>query len=141
MATRKLGLSPLMRAIYDRLKAHALTTAYTIYGYAPRNAAFPFITIGFGMGVESAKFTTKDSEVEENSVAIHVWSNYLGDKECAEMMDNVIQAILGSDLSIVAYFAPLLAQLDYSEIIIDATDPDNLVRHGVMRFKFHMTPS
>jgi len=141
MATRKLGLSKLQKAIYDRLTTNALTSAYTIYGYAPREAAFPFITMGFGMGVESAMFTTKDTEAEENSVAVHVWSNYLGDSECSNMMDNIIQALLGADLSIATYYPPLLAGLDYSEIIIDATDPDNLVRHGVMRFKFHMTPS
>lgn len=31
MPDRKIGFYPLLKGIYDRIKAHALTSTYTIY--------------------------------------------------------------------------------------------------------------
>jgi len=141
MATRKLGLSPLMKAIYTRLTTHASTSGYTTYNYVPKNAVMPYVSFGAPIGVRAASWTTRDSEVEENSVAIHVWSALEGDKQATEYMDNIVQAILSSGLSITAYFTPYLAQLEMSELFIDDSVPTHPVRHGVIRFRFIMAPS
>ena len=141
MATRKLGFQPLMKAIYDRLTSNTLTSGYTIYNYVPTNAVMPYISFGAPIGVRSTSFTTRDTQAEDNSITVHVWSAAEGDLEASQYMNNIVQAILGSDLAITAYFAPFIAYLDMSELFIDDSVPTRLVRHGVMRFRFIMAPS
>lgn len=141
MATRKLGFQPLMQAIYTRLTTHGLTSAYHIYNYVPQNAVMPYVSFGAPIGVRAISFTTRDTQAEDNSVAIHVWSSAEGDKEASQYMNNIVQAILGSDLAVTGYFAPFIAYLDMSELFIDDSIPTRLVRHGVLRFRFIMAPS
>ena len=141
MATRKLGFSPLMKALYTRLITHALTNTYTVYNYVPATAVMPYVSFCAPIGVRSTSFTTRDSEVEENSVVVHVWSSIEGDKQASEYMDNIVQAVLSSGLTITGYFTPYLAQLEMSELFIDDSVPTRLVRHGVLRFRFVMAPS
>jgi hypothetical protein len=137
MATRKLGFQPLMQAIYTRLG----TTGYTIYNYVPKNAVMPYVSFGAPIGVRSIPFTTRDTQAEDNSVTVHVWSAKEGDKEASEYMDDIVQAILGTDIPVTGYFDPLIAFLDMSELFIDDSVPTRLVRHGVLRFRFVMVPS
>jgi hypothetical protein len=137
MATRKLGFQPLMKAIYTRLG----TTGYTIYNYVPKNAVMPYVSFGAPIGVRSTSFTTRDTQAEDNSVTIHVWSAKEGDKEASEYMDDIVQAILGTDLVVSGYFTPFIAFLDMSELFVDDSIPTRLVRHGVLRFRFVMAPS
>jgi len=141
MATRRLGFQPLMQSIYTRLTTHALTNAYTIYNYVPKNAVMPYVSFGSPIGVRSISFTTKDTQAEDNTVTVHVWSAAEGDKQASQYMDNIVQAILGTDLAVLGYFAPFIAFLDMSELFIDDSVPTHLVRHGVMRFRFIMAPS
>lgn len=141
MATRKLGFSVLMKAIYTRLATDADTSSYSVYNFAPRTAAFPYITFGTPIGTESRMLGTRDTEGESNLVTVHVWSDEAGDKECADMMANVVDAVLGSDLTITGYFSPVDAALDYADIMIDTADPARPIRHGVIRFRFEMAPS
>lgn len=141
MATRKLGFSPLMKALYTRLTTHALTSGYTTYNYVPQNAVMPYISFGAPIGVRAIPYTTRDTQAEDNSVAVHVWSASEGDKEASEYMNNIVQAVLGSDLAIVTYFPPIIAYLDMSELFIDDSVPTRLVRHGILRFRFVMAPS
>lgn len=142
MTTRKLGYAELIHAIFDRIDTNALTSTYAVYGYVPPGTAMPYVSVGNPMGVISNSFSSRDTEAEENVVNVHVYSKYQGDKECADMMNNIVQAITGSSLSITDYSTPyVMPCLDYSEILIDDSDPNNLVRHGVLRFRFHMSPS
>lgn len=141
MATRKLGFSPLLKAIYTCLTTNALTSAYTVYNYVPSAAKMPFVSFGSPTGIRSVSFTTKDTEAEENVITIHIWSAAESDKQASEYMDNVVQAILGSSLTITGYNAPYKAFLDMAEIFIDDSVPTRLVRHGVMRFHFIMVPA
>jgi hypothetical protein len=130
-----------MQAIYDRLDTHALTSAYHIYNYVPKNAAMPYVSFGSPIGVRSVSFTTRDTQAEDNTVTVHVWSALEGDKEASQYMNNIVQAILGSDITVLGYFTPYVVFLDMSELFIDDSVPTRLVRHGVMRFRFVMAPS
>lgn len=141
MATRKLGFSALMRAIYDRIDTHALTSSYSVYNHAPRSAAFPFVTFGTPIGTESRMLGSRDTEGETNIVTVHVWSEEAGDKECGDMMNNLVQAMLGSDLTVTGYFSPVDAVLDYADLSLDLSNPSRPVRHGILRFRFEMAPS
>lgn len=144
MATRKLGFSPLLKAIYTRLTTNALTSGYTFYNHVKDGAKMPYVTFGTPIGIRSISFTTKDTEAEENVITIHVWSkgdDAEGDKQASEYMDNVVQAILGSSLTITGYNSPYKATLDMAELFIDDSNPLCLARHGVMRFHFIMVPN
>lgn len=141
MAIRKLGFQPLMQAIYTRLTTHALTSSYITYNYVPKNAVMPYVSFGTPIGVRSTSFTSRDTQAEDNTVIVHAWSALEGDKQASQYMNNIVQAILGSDLTVFEYFAPYIAFLDMSELFIDDSVPTHLVRHGVMRFRFVMAPS
>jgi len=141
MAIRKLGFLPLMNAIYDRLKSDSLTSTYTVYNYVPKGAVMPYVSFGSPIGVRSISFTTKDSQVEDNTIVVHVWSADERDREASQYMNNIVQAILGSDLPVFEYFPPFVALLEMSELFVDDSVPTHLVRHGVMRFRFVMAPS
>lgn len=137
MGTRKLGTSVLQLAYYTRLTTHALTSAYRIYNHVPDNAVWPYVSFGTPIGIRSAMIGACDIEGEENTMMVHVWSDYKGDKEAAEMMNNVVQAITSSALSITGYTV-VRCFLEYSDIIVDDTESAKIVRHGVMRFAHHM---
>jgi hypothetical protein len=141
MATRQLGFSALMRAIYDRIDTHALTSSYTVYNNAIRSTSFPYITFGTPIGTESRMLGSRDTEGETTVVTVHVWSAEPGDKECADMMNNVVQAMFGTALTVTGYFSPVDVALDYSDIMLDLTDSSRPIRHGVMRFRYEIAPS
>jgi hypothetical protein len=141
MATRKLGFQPLLQAVYTRLTTHALTSGYTIYNYVPKNAAMPYISFGAPIGVRAISFTTRDTQAEDNSITVHIWSALEGDKQASQYMDNIVQAILGSGLTVTGYLTPYIAFLDMAELYVDDSVPTKLVRHGVMRFRFLMAPA
>lgn len=141
MGTRKFGASALMKALYNRIDTGALTSTYSIYNFTPRSATFPYVSFGSPIGVRSTMISTRDTEGEDNSVTVHVWSDKPGDKEAADMLNNIIQTVLGTDLDVYQYFAPVFAYLDYSEISVDTSDPNRPIRHGIARFRFHMAPS
>ena len=141
MATRQLGFSALGRAVYDRLDTHALTSSYNTYNDVPRAATFPYVSFGTPIGTESRMLGSRDTEGESNIITVHVWSDERGDKECADMMSNIVQAMLGTALSVTGYYAPVGAYLEYSDIMIDTSDSSRPVRHGVMRFRYEMAPS
>jgi len=137
MVTRKIGSAALLKAYYTRLTTHANTSSYSTYNFVPRDTSMPYIQFGAPTGVRSAMFSSDDEAAQENAVTVHVWSAYKGDKECAEMMDNIAQAMTSTALTITGY-TDILCLLDYHEIILDDTEPENPVRHGVIRFVHHM---
>ncbi len=141
--TRKLGFKPLLDAFYARLDTHALTTAYRVYnkGNVESDVTWPYIAFGTPMGKIDDIFTTRDTDSEDNVIITDIWSDYPGDTEIVEMMNNVVQAIKSSPLTITGYHNPPLTFLDYADVIDDATESGRPVKHGVLRFRFHMSPS
>ena len=140
MTTRKLGFTALMTAIYDRLKAHALTKDYRIYNRVPPYIQFPYIRIGSPLGGRSAMFSSRDTEAEDNVVNIHVFSDADHDYEAADIMSNIIQAITSSDIAIAGYSNKYL-YLDHAEIFVDDTEPAKPISHGLIRVRCHQTAS
>lgn len=143
MPLHKFGGSALLSAVYTRLTgagwAAAMpgVTAYTVYNYVPGSASFPYIMIGGMIGGKSADWTSRDIKGEDLVIHAHVWSSDHGDGEASAMMNNIVQAITGTDLSITGY-TTLKGIPDFEQILIDATDPNALLRHGVIRFRFQI---
>ena len=142
MPARKFGGAELIKAVIARLAADALTSSYSVYNYVPDTATLPYIRVAVPMGGRSEKFGSRDYEAEENMIVLDFWSDYLGDKEAADMMNNVVQALTGTTaLSITGYPAPYQVILEYSELVPDDSEPGVVVRHGIQRYAIHMTPT
>jgi len=143
MPTRKLGFSALMTAVYTRLTTYGSTSGYAFYNHVPDNTPYPYHVIGKPMGVRSARFETRDTEAEDNAFQVDTWmdkTSGLGDKACADRMNNIIQALTSSALSITLYNS-IHFYLDYSEIMLDPDHPELLLRHGLLRFRIDMSPT
>ena len=142
MPTRKLGFSAFVTAVYTRLTTHILTSGYSFYNHVPDNTAYPYHAIGRIMGTRSAEYETRDTEAEENVFQIDSWvdrTSGLGDKACADMQNNIIQALTSSALSITGYNSIHL-YLDYAGVILDPENPELGLRHGILRFRQGMSP-
>ena len=140
MATRKLGLSALEKAVYTRLTTDALTNSYTVRSYVKDTDSMPYVKLGGYIGVRSTSFNNRDCPNEDNTVTIHVLSDYKGGKEALDMMNNITQALTSSALTIVGY-TQFIALLEYSDITEDGADGTDIKRHGVLRFRFSMGQS
>ena len=142
--TRLIGISVLEAALYTRLTtnnalipATATTSTYRIYNFVPKNAALPYVSIGGALSGRSESFYNRDDAAEDNVLHVHVWSSYQGDKEAADMMTNISSAVTSSALAPTGYTV-MLGQMDFAQIMIDDQDPNRLLRHGILRFRFQM---
>lgn len=145
MPTRKIGFTALGTAVYSRLTTHANTSSYTFYasGAVPDSATEPYHVIKLGPGNKDMGFSTRDTEAEQNMVQIDSYvdkTSGAGPKACADMMNNIIQAITSSALTVSGYDNPYITTLDFSDIM-PPEDPTDPVQHGIVRMRFQMAPS
>lgn len=118
----------LHKAQYDRLKS--ALPGHRIYDNLPEQAAFPYVVMGEVSGRDwSDKFTPGQIVFS----TIHIWSQYPGRKEAAEIQDQVLQALTSASLDLGPGFCAVFNGLDMSEIIIDI---DGTTRHGIVRIRY-----
>lgn len=141
--TRQIGISAVLAAVISRLKTDANTIAYAakIFNNVPATTAMPYIRVGEFLDRPSAMFGSRDFAPEDVSFQVHVWSNYAGDKEAADIMSLVCKAITGTRFSVTGYTTLYNAALDYSDVLVDDTNPTAICRHGVLRFLLRVCPS
>ena len=138
MALHKIGTTALLQAVYTRLTSDALTLTYNIFNYVPPSTtSFPYVMIGGMLWGKSADWTSADIKGEDIVIHAHVWSSSHSDAEAGTMMNNIVQAITASDISITGY-TTLKGIADFAQIMTDTTNPNQLLRHGVIRFRFHL---
>lgn len=112
----------------DRIIAE---TGFAVYDDFPgKDVAMPYVVMG---EVSGRDWSDKFSPGQEVTSTLHVWSDYPGRKECAEMQDKVLHALTKDKLILSAEFNAVLSGLDMSEIIIDI---DGVTRHGILRIKY-----
>lgn len=137
MATHKAAASAILDAVHDRITTDPSTSSYRCYNYVPSSTAFPYIALSDVMGAKSLSWTSQDIKGQDVTITAHIWSSYHGDKQAGDMMDAVAQAVTATDLSITGY-TTLKAVVDFYQIMIEDSDPDRILRHGVLRFRFHV---
>lgn len=143
MDTRKIGFTALGTAIYTRLTGHPQTDSFRVFNHVPvedksKNITMPYVVYGTPTGIRSASFTTRDTNAEDNTMQIDVWSRAKGDKEVGDMMNKICQAIFSSGLNIEGYDMPYLALLQIATIVKDNSESSDIVYHGVLLLKFDM---
>jgi hypothetical protein len=136
------GGGALLTAVFTRLTtgwAAAVpgVTAYSVYNFVPSTAVFPYVMIGGVIGGRSADFTSRDVKGEDLVIHAHIWSAYQGDSQCQTMMSNIVTAITTTDLAITGY-TTLKGIYDFGQILIDDSVAGQILRHGVLRFRFQV---
>ncbi len=128
----KTAILSLQTAIYNRLSNDAQLAAKItgVYDAVDENTVFPYLTVGNGDTVNN--WSTSTWYGEELTHTLHVWSRYKGKKEAVEIMNLIINA-LSQPLSIDGGFLVEFTQLEFMEVL---SDPDDITRHGVMRYRF-----
>lgn len=127
-----LAVNALTRALFQRLSS---TLPAPVYGSVPQGSSSPYIVIGEKTATPARD---KDSDGQEITVTLHIWSNAAGDKECADLLQAAYAATDRQEASIpldgfalvelVGEFLQLLP--DYG----DDAEPDRYT-HGVLRLR------
>lgn len=138
----RTAIYELQKALYQRLSndpALMATVNGVFDGELPEGGEgeeavivdMPYIVIG----EETVNdYSTKTSDGEELTKTIHVYSDYQGRKEAADIIDLMLQAISSAPLSYSAGFKFEGARRDFIEVI---KEPECF--HGVVRIRCRIT--
>ena len=99
-----------------------------IYDAPPRDAAFPYVTVG---QTSLADWSTGSEEGAEHRLVLHAWSRERGKRQCYEIMD-AIEATLHDAALVLDGHALVNLRFEFAET---RRDPDGITYHGVMRFR------
>lgn len=118
----------LLKIIVDTLSIGGLT----VYdGTAPQDAPMPYVVVGEIMANNADTDNTLGFSA---SVDIHVWSEYRGRLEAANMQEQIYDALHRKDgLAFSFDYHNIGITQDFAHIMVDS---DNITRHGVQQFTF-----
>jgi len=105
-------------------------TSYTVYDDLPLQATFPYVVMG---EITARDWSDKFEPGQEVHSTKHIWSQYRGRKEIAEMGDAILQALTLSALDLTPNFRAVLQELDLHDLIIDI---DGITRHAILRHRY-----
>jgi len=120
----------LQAAIYSALStdANVLGLVAGVFDDVPEETAYPFISFGDETSIDSS---TKDSQAQEYTVTMHIFSEFRGKAEVKNIMSAVYDVLHDSDM-IVTDANLINLRFEFSDIV---TENDGITRHGVMRFR------
>jgi hypothetical protein len=121
----------IQKAIYAALTADAGAGALIgdrIYDVAPRDAVFPYATIG---KATQSDWSTGTEEGAEHRLTLDVWSRAHGKSECHAIAEAIRLALHDAALALEGH---ALVNLRFESADV-ARDPDGLTFHGVLRFR------
>lgn len=105
-------------------------TNYTVYDDMPKQAPYPYVVMG---EMTARDWSDKFEPGQEVFSTKHIWSQYQGRKEAADMGDGIMQALSKSPLDLSPNFRAVLQELDINDLIIDI---DGITRHGILRHRY-----
>jgi hypothetical protein len=105
-----------------------------IYDGPPRNAVFPYVSIG---QASLADWSTGTEAGAEHQLVLHVWSREGGKRESYEIMDAIEALLHDATLDLEAH-ALVNLRFEFGEV---ARDPDGITYHGVVRFRAVTEPA
>lgn len=124
---------PVQKAVYsalvnDSALAGLMGSPPDIYDNPPPNSDFPYVLIGESTAVDS---DTKTTDGMEQTLTIHSWSRYRGQREVKLIMAAIVDALDDQALAVTGHTLINL-RFEFSDTF---KDPDGLTRHGVQRFR------
>lgn len=122
----------LQRGLYQTIAAdNAVTTllgGVHIYDDVPRDAAFPYLTLGETVVRD---WSTGSDEGDEHLVTLHVWSRANGRRQTHRIMAALKLALHDATVS-VANHRLVNMRFEFSDA---RREPDGETYHGVVRFR------
>lgn len=125
---------PLQAAIYTALTNDSVTMGLVsgIYdGRAPQGTAFPYTVLGDVTEVDEGPLNEEGWSL---TVTIHDWSDYEGKKECQEIREARDDLLHRKRLTVTG-FGPVYLFREFAQVFVEDLDPDQVVRHGVSRYR------
>tara|TARA_R100001460_G_scaffold20437_3_gene42366 strand:+ start:152 stop:562 length:411 start_codon:yes stop_codon:yes gene_type:complete len=123
----------LQKAVFSALNAGSITDAAGsaitgVFDDVPTNTAYPYIRIGEETISDNS---SKDKDIFEHTLTIHIWSQYRGNRDIKDMMKQVHNLLHNSSLSVSGASLVNMRQEFHTTLI----EGDGVTRHGVMRFR------
>ena len=93
----RIALNQIQNLFYDTLIAaqSGWSVSADVYDEVPDGAAYPYIEIGQTTDTPEA---TKGVKFSENTQTVYVWSTATGSKECNDIINQVVDAIMAISL-------------------------------------------
>jgi hypothetical protein len=128
----------LQRAIVTVLEDDAglagLLGGQKVYDHTPADVAFPYVSFG---RTSVYDWSTDTETGSEQLFTIHAWSLHAGKREVLAIMEGVRGLLHDAALPVDGHRLVLLRQ-EFAEARFD---PDQLVHHGLMRFRALLEPA
>jgi len=123
----------LQKSVFSALNSASITdasgTAITgVFDDVPTSTAYPYIRIG---EETLADTSSKDKDIFEHTLTIHIWSQYRGNRDIKDIMKQVHNVLHDSSLSVTGASMVNMRQEFHTTLI----EGDGITRHGVMRFR------
>ncbi|BAT61225.1 hypothetical protein GJW-30_1_03782 [Variibacter gotjawalensis] len=99
-----------------------------IYDEAPRNAKFPYVTLG---DARSFDFSAGDERGEEHRIVLHAWSRQGGHSEAHRVAGAVMQSLDDADLDLKGH---RLVNLRFAVADV-RREADGRTYHAIVRFR------
>ena len=122
---KRSPLSPLNKALYERLKNQMNTP---VYDYVPAGKKAPYIVLTDAI---AQNWTTKTLYGAEVIATIKVYSEYQGDKEVAELCDAAIFSVQKAPLDLTENWQIVLSSVDSHSV-----ERLDTYREATISFKF-----
>jgi hypothetical protein len=119
-----LPYEELAKALYERLNG---TVNADVYDYVPPGIGYPYVTVG---DFSSADDSTKTSSGQGVTYFVHVYSDYHGVKEVADLMGEVMTALEKEPLSLTSF--QTLHVSGFETEVSREFDEDKEIRHGIV---------
>ena len=123
----------LQKSVFAKLVAASITEyagdAITgVFDDVPTDTAYPYVVIG---DETATNISAKDKYFHEHTLTILIWSQYRGNRDIKEIMEQVYAA-----LNDVSYTVSGASGVNLKhEFQTTLTEGDGITRHGVMRFR------
>lgn len=122
----------LQRSIYETLTADAAVTALLggphIHEQAPRDLAFPYVTLGQTTVYD---WSTGTEDGREHILTLHVWSRSGGKRQVEEIIEAMNAALGDAVLSLTGH-ALINLRFEFADA---RRDPDGETLHGIVRYR------
>ena len=122
---KRSPLSPLNKALYERLKNQMNTP---VYDYVPAGKKAPYVVLTDSI---AQNWKTKTLYGAEVTAVIKVYSEYQGDKEVAELCDAAIFSVQKAPLDLTENWQIVLSSVDSHSV-----ERLDTYREATISFKF-----
>lgn len=118
----------LQEAVYQALNGYV---SAGIYDYVPPKAEAPYVVLG---ETTIVPWDTHDTDGSEETITLHVWDDAKGSRRLKQVMQE-IDAVLHNQILPVDGAVMVQMRHDFSTTFRDAVSPDEVWRHGVLRYR------